>query len=112
MVRTCPQGGRGDLTAGAPLIHFQEGRRSGRAPGPFPLTARFAIPAGLPGGRARRTSAPWRAALVTPTIKELRAGGTTSLRALALALNAKGIPAPRGGKWYASSVRNALALAS
>ena len=39
------------------------------------------------------------------------AGGTTSLRALALALNAKGIPAPRGGAWYASSVRNALALA-
>ena len=52
-----------------------------------------------------------RAALVTPTIKELRAGGTNSLRALALALNDKGIPAPRGGKWYASSVRNALALA-
>ncbi len=52
-----------------------------------------------------------RAALVTPTIKEFRAGGTTSLRALALALNDKGIPAPRGGKWYASSVRNALALA-
>jgi hypothetical protein len=32
-----------------------------------------------------------------------------SLRAIAEALNARGIPTPRGGRWYAMSVRNALA---
>ncbi len=51
-----------------------------------------------------------RAALVIPTIRELQAGGA-SLNKVAAALNDKGIPAPRGGAWYASSVRNALALA-
>ena len=50
-----------------------------------------------------------RAALVIPTIRELQAGGA-SLHKVAEALNAKGVPSPRGGKWYGSSIRNALAL--
>ena len=51
-----------------------------------------------------------RAALVVPTIRELQAGGA-SLHKVAEALNSKGVPAPRGGAWYGSSVRNALRLA-
>ena len=51
-----------------------------------------------------------RAALVIPTIRELQAGGA-SLHKVAEALNSKGVPAPRGGAWYGSSVRNALRLA-
>lgn len=43
-------------------------------------------------------------------IADARAMGVTSLRALAAALNAKSIPAPRGGEWSATQVRRVLAL--
>lgn len=46
---------------------------------------------------------------VLPHIRELQRKGVTALRAIADALNAKGITTPRGGLWHASSVRNALA---
>ena len=46
---------------------------------------------------------------VLPIISEIRKSGAMSLRAIAEALNARGIPTPRGGRWYAMSVRNALA---
>ena len=45
---------------------------------------------------------------VLPVIREVRRAGATSLRQIADALNARGISTPRGGRWYASSVRNAL----
>ncbi len=61
--------------------------------------------------RARAGRAAERAADVMPTIRELQGAGTTSLRALAAGLNERGVPAPRGGRWHASSVGNALALA-
>jgi DNA invertase Pin-like site-specific DNA recombinase len=46
---------------------------------------------------------------VLPIISEIRKSGAMSLRAVAEALNARGVPTPRGGRWYAMSVRNALA---
>ena len=48
---------------------------------------------------------------VMPDIDEVRAAGTTSLLGIAGALNRRGVPSPRGGVWYASSVGNALRLA-
>jgi len=45
---------------------------------------------------------------VLPVIREIRRAGAASLRQIADALNARGISTPRGGRWYASSVRNAL----
>ena len=45
---------------------------------------------------------------VLPVIREIRRTGATSLHQIAEALNARGIATPRGGQWYASSVRNAL----
>jgi DNA invertase Pin-like site-specific DNA recombinase len=48
------------------------------------------------------------AANVLPVIREIRRAGATSLRQIADALNARGITTPRGGQWYASSVRNVL----
>jgi hypothetical protein len=51
------------------------------------------------------------AANVLPVIREIRRAGATSLHQIADALNARGITAPRGGQWYASSVRNVLARA-
>ena len=46
---------------------------------------------------------------VLPIIAEIQKSGATTLRAIADALNARGVPTPRGGRWYAMSVRNAMA---
>jgi DNA invertase Pin-like site-specific DNA recombinase len=46
---------------------------------------------------------------VLPIIAEIQRSGATTLRAIAEALNARGVATPRGGRWYAMSVRNALA---
>ncbi|WP_415623875.1 recombinase family protein [Methylobacterium mesophilicum] len=40
-----------------------------------------------------------------PVLNELHATGTTSLGGIAAALNARGIPAARGGAWTATQVR-------
>jgi DNA invertase Pin-like site-specific DNA recombinase len=45
---------------------------------------------------------------VAPIVENIRASGVTSLRGIAMALNARGIPARRGGRWHASSVANLL----
>src|SRR5215470_5220101 len=49
------------------------------------------------------------AANVLPIIREIKRAGATSLRAIADALNARGIPTARGGRWQAQTVSNALA---
>ena len=46
---------------------------------------------------------------VLPIIAEIKRSGACTLRALAEALNARGVPTPRGGRWHATSVRNVLA---
>jgi DNA invertase Pin-like site-specific DNA recombinase len=48
------------------------------------------------------------AANVLPIITEIRSTGATTLRAIAEALNARGVATPRGGAWHAMSVRNLL----
>jgi DNA invertase Pin-like site-specific DNA recombinase len=53
-----------------------------------------------------RTAA--RAADLAPVVAEIKAGGRTSLRAIAAELDARGIPAPRGGKWTAPAVMRLL----
>jgi hypothetical protein len=50
--------------------------------------------------RARR-----RAADIGPTIKELQASGATSSRAIAAALNDRGITTARGDQWTAMQVQ-------
>jgi hypothetical protein len=49
------------------------------------------------------------AANVLPIIREIQRAGTTSLRAIAEALNAHGVATARGGKWQAMTVSNLLA---
>jgi DNA invertase Pin-like site-specific DNA recombinase len=46
---------------------------------------------------------------VLPIIAEIRRSGATTLRAIGEALNARGVPTPRGGRWHAMSVRNVIA---
>ena len=49
-----------------------------------------------------------RAADLAPTVKELQASGCKSLRAIAEGLDARGIPAARGGNWSAVQVARLL----
>ncbi|MGY4231887.1 DNA invertase Pin-like site-specific DNA recombinase [Bradyrhizobium sp. USDA 4449] len=48
------------------------------------------------------------AANVLPIIREAQKAGASTLRQIAEALNARGIPTARGGRWYAQSVANVL----
>jgi DNA invertase Pin-like site-specific DNA recombinase len=45
---------------------------------------------------------------LAPVLADIRAGGATSLRAIAAALAERGMLTRRGGRWHASSVRNLL----
>jgi DNA invertase Pin-like site-specific DNA recombinase len=59
--------------------------------------------------RAIKAEADRVAGNVLPIIAEIRRSGATTLRQIADALNARGVPTPRGGRWHAMSVRNVLA---
>lgn len=48
------------------------------------------------------------AANVLPIIREAQKAGANTLRQIADALNARGVPTARGGQWYAQSVANIL----
>jgi DNA invertase Pin-like site-specific DNA recombinase len=68
----------------------------------------------LQGARERaiqqiRQAADARAVEVIPLIQQIQRTGATSLRKIAERLNAQGVAGPRGGAWYATSVRNILA---
>lgn len=59
--------------------------------------------------QVRKADAHKRRADVLPVIRSIQAEGTASLRAVAERLNSAGVPAPRGGEWYAATVRRTLA---
>ena len=61
------------------------------------------------GASANRASADAFAANVLPVVSQIQASGLTTLRAIANALNARGIRTARGGVWYAATVGNLLA---
>jgi hypothetical protein len=63
------------------------------------------------GNDLPKANADRHAANVLPIIAEILKSGAKTLRAIAEALNARGIPTPRGRKWEAMSVKNALARA-
>jgi DNA invertase Pin-like site-specific DNA recombinase len=61
------------------------------------------------GLEAIRNKADSHAADLKPVIADLAAENITSLGAIAVALNERGMRTPRGGQWYKSSVSNLLA---
>lgn len=64
---------------------------------------------GEPGaGGANRRAALVRAQAMVPIIRQLQSSGIVAIRATARELNARGIPAARGGKWHPSSVERLL----
>jgi DNA invertase Pin-like site-specific DNA recombinase len=60
------------------------------------------------GAAANRTAADAFAANVLPVIRQIQAAGATTHRAIAEALNARGIRTARGGQWHVSTVQNML----
>jgi DNA invertase Pin-like site-specific DNA recombinase len=62
--------------------------------------------AGAKGASSQRATADAQAANVMPIIKHIQASGVTTLRAIADALNARGIQTARGGQWHATTVSN------
>jgi hypothetical protein len=56
------------------------------------------------GIEARRAKAAGRAKDPAPVIEAIRAEGITSATGIAKALNERGIPSARGGKWQAAQV--------
>jgi DNA invertase Pin-like site-specific DNA recombinase len=60
---------------------------------------------------ALQEAADRHAANVLPIIRAVQKAGARTLREIAEALNARGVPTPRGGRWHATSVRNVLARA-
>jgi DNA invertase Pin-like site-specific DNA recombinase len=61
---------------------------------------------------ANSANADSHAANVLPIIAQIQKSGATTLRAIADALNARGVSTPRGRRWEAMSVKNALARAA
>jgi len=57
---------------------------------------------------AVRVEADRYAANILPLIREAQKAGASTLRQIAEALNARGIPTARGGEWYAQSIANIL----
>jgi len=55
-----------------------------------------------------KAGADQHAANVLPIIREAQKAGATTLRAIAEALNARGVVKARGGAWHAMSVKNVL----
>ena len=60
----------------------------------------------LKAAAANRSGADAFAANVLPVVQSIKASGITTLRDVAKALNARGIPTARGGIWHATTVRN------
>ena len=60
------------------------------------------------GQHANAAAADAFARNVLPVIRQIQASSVHSFRAIASALNARGIPTARGGQWHDSTVRNAL----
>lgn len=60
------------------------------------------------GHAANRKAADKFAANIKPIIAQIRSSGITSLRGVAAALAARGVPTARGGQWNAMQVSNIL----
>jgi len=70
----------------------------------------------LPAAQAKgvatnREAADAFAANVLPIVRQIQASGATTFRAIAEALNNRGVRTARGGAWHDSTVRNLLARA-
>jgi DNA invertase Pin-like site-specific DNA recombinase len=75
-------------------------------------TPRNIASAGALGRSVQIAAADQFTAAVLPLIESIRSSGATSLEAITVALNQRGVRSARGGRWYASAVANLLARAA
>jgi len=64
------------------------------------------------GVAANKANAERFAANVLPIIREIQASGVTTLRGVARALNARGVPSARGAPWSVEAVSNIIKRSS
>ena len=64
------------------------------------------------GRKAQAEKADAFALTIKPTIDEIRSAGISTLSGIASALNRRGIPTARGGRWAATTVGNIISRAS
>src|SRR5271170_4060003 len=62
--------------------------------------------AGAKGAATQRAGADAFASNVLPIVRQIQASGATTPRAIAAALNDRGVRTARGGEWHDSTVRN------
>ena len=86
----------------------QEPRRAARQPATARRRCRRAGKGGAPLRAAIARNADRHAQDLAPVVEDIRAGGATSLRAIAGELNARGMLTRRGGRWHVSTVTNLL----
>jgi len=67
--------------------------------------------AGAKGAETQRADADAFAANVLPIVRQIQTAGVTTHRAIAAALNDRGVRTARGGDWHDSTVRNLIARA-
>ena len=67
--------------------------------------------AGAKGAETQRAGADAFAANVLPIVRQIQSTGAATPRAIAAALNDRGVRTARGGDWHGSTVRNLLARA-
>ena len=114
-----------DLTVGIMALVAQQEREaiSKRTKEALAVAKARGVKLGNPNGaaalkRAGKGGAPLRAAIATnadrhardlaPVVADIRGTGSTSLRAIAGELNARGMLTRRGGRWHVSTVLNLL----
>ena len=114
-----------DLTVGIMALVAQQEREaiSRRTKEALAVARSRGVKLGNPNGaaalrRAGKGGAPLRAAIarnadrhaqdLAPVVADIRAGGATSLRAIAGELNGRGMLTRRGGRWHVSTVMNLL----
>jgi DNA invertase Pin-like site-specific DNA recombinase len=68
--------------------------------------------AGALGRTVQTAAADQFMAAMLPLVRSIRSSGATSLEAITVALNQRGVRSARGGRWYASAVANLLARAA
>lgn len=87
------------------------GKKLGGLRGPAEEFAALSRKGSAAGAAVRAAKASKRVEDLLPLIEHIRETGATSLRAIAAELNARGIEAPRGGKWSPMQVQRLLAKA-
>ena len=114
-----------DLTVGIMALVAQQEREaiSRRTKEALSVARSRGVKLGNPNGaaalrRAGKGGAPLREAIarnadrhardLAPVVEDIRAGGATSLRAIAAELNERGMLTRRGGRWHVSTVTNLL----